>query len=622
MIAVAAASATHLSMSAPTTAIAGTQFDVTVTASDQYGNTATGYAGTIRFVSTDGAAVLPGSTTLVGGTRTLSFVLKTAGTKSITATDTVTGTLTASSGAIALSPAAADHFTVDTAATATAGAPITVIVTADDAYGNIAGAYAGTVQFASNDGRAALPADGTLTAGVGLFSLAFKSSGERFVTVSDTLNGLIRGVSDLVSVTAASGTHFDIAAPASAAVGVPATILVTALDQYGDTADSYTGTVHFTSGDGLALLPDDYTFTAADAGLHAFAVSWGGLGPQSITVDDTRKPSLAGTSGAVLVTPGPITLAGLSLRGVEGIALTDAPLARFTAGDNQLPPAIYSANIDWGDRTQSSGSVLAVAGGYEVLGTHAYDDEGQYAVVVTVGGSAATNQTIAAATITEALPDGAADTPIDRLISEIYHDLLGRAADTAGLFYWNGALNQGTPLADLVTTIENTNEHRSLETEQVFRQYLHREADTGGLDFGVSFLAAGGTVEQLAARVCGSDEYFSDGGGTNDGFLTRLFADALGRSIDAPSLAFFGSRLDGGATRWQIAASVLGSDEYRAGVISGIYRDLLQRAADPPALAHWQLALARGASDEQVIVGIIAEPNQQEYVRHVELEAT
>jgi len=48
-------------------------------------------------------------------------------------------------------------------------------------------------------------------------------------------------------------------------------VTVTAFDQYGNIATGYTGTVHFGSSDGQAVLPaPDYTFAGADEGFHAF----------------------------------------------------------------------------------------------------------------------------------------------------------------------------------------------------------------------------------------------------------------------------------------------------------------------------------------------------------------
>jgi len=54
-------------LSAPSSAIAGTAIDVTVTAMDAYNNVATGHIGTVHFTSTDGLAGLPSDYTFVGG---------------------------------------------------------------------------------------------------------------------------------------------------------------------------------------------------------------------------------------------------------------------------------------------------------------------------------------------------------------------------------------------------------------------------------------------------------------------------------------------------------------------------------------------------------------------------
>ena len=82
-----ATGATHLSISAPASATAGTAFSFTVTALDQFNSVATGYTGTVHFTSSDGQAVLPANSTLTNGTGTFSATLKTAGSQTITGTD-------------------------------------------------------------------------------------------------------------------------------------------------------------------------------------------------------------------------------------------------------------------------------------------------------------------------------------------------------------------------------------------------------------------------------------------------------------------------------------------------------------------------------------------------------
>src|SRR5207245_615877 len=153
-IAVIAAVATHFTVSAPASATAGTSFSLTVTALDQFNNTAKGYSGTVHFTSSDGAATLPANSTLTNGTGTLSATLKTAGNQTLTATDTVTASITGTSGAIAVSAASATHFTVGAPATATAGTAFSFTVAALDAFSNTVTGYGGTVHFTSTDGQA------------------------------------------------------------------------------------------------------------------------------------------------------------------------------------------------------------------------------------------------------------------------------------------------------------------------------------------------------------------------------------------------------------------------------------------------------------------------------------
>jgi len=96
--------ATHFSVSAPAAATAGTAFNFTVTALDASNAVATGYAGTLRFTSTDGAATLPAHYTFGAadaGEHTFSATLETVGARTITVTDTITSSIVGTSNAIA-----------------------------------------------------------------------------------------------------------------------------------------------------------------------------------------------------------------------------------------------------------------------------------------------------------------------------------------------------------------------------------------------------------------------------------------------------------------------------------------------------------------------------------------
>jgi hypothetical protein len=85
--------ATHFTVSAPASATAGVAFNFTVTAFDVFNNIATGYGGTVHFTSTDAQATLPADSSLTNGTGTFSATLRTSGSQTITAVDTVNASI-------------------------------------------------------------------------------------------------------------------------------------------------------------------------------------------------------------------------------------------------------------------------------------------------------------------------------------------------------------------------------------------------------------------------------------------------------------------------------------------------------------------------------------------------
>jgi hypothetical protein len=91
---------THFAVTAPATASVGTPFSITVLALDASNKTVAGYSGTVHLTSSDAQAVLSEDSTLTNGTKNFSVTLESAGGQTITATDTVTATITGSSNSI------------------------------------------------------------------------------------------------------------------------------------------------------------------------------------------------------------------------------------------------------------------------------------------------------------------------------------------------------------------------------------------------------------------------------------------------------------------------------------------------------------------------------------------
>ncbi len=311
-----AATYTVAGFTSPTSA--GVAHSVTVTALDAFGNTATGYRGTVHFTSSDAQAGLPANYAFTAGdagvhTFTNGVTLKTAGTQSITATDTVTGTITGTQSGITVLPSTTTVLAVSGYPNpTTAGVAHNVTVSAEDAFGNVTPSYTGTVHFTSTDAQAVLPANYAFTAGdAGTHTftngVTLKTAGTRSITATDTVTGSITGTQS-VTVNAAGASSMTASGyPSPTTAGAAHSVTLTVFDAFGNPASGYTGTVHFTSTDSQATLPANYTFTGADAGTHTFtnAVTLKTVGTQSITATDTVTGSITGTQSGITVNVGP-----------------------------------------------------------------------------------------------------------------------------------------------------------------------------------------------------------------------------------------------------------------------------------------------------------------------------
>lgn len=311
---------------------AGTAQSVTITVLNAAGATATNYLGTIYFSSSDGKAGLPADYTFTAadkGKHTFSITLKTAGSQTVTFPDTVNPMVNATTPSLTVNPTAAKTFTeAGFPSSAVAGESHNVTVTTLDASGNVATGYRGTVKVTSS-GSATLPAKYKFTAadnGSNIFSVALKTAGLQSIKVADTATASLAGTQTGILVAAADAQTLAVTGfPTPTMAGVPQTFTVTARDAFGNVADGYQGAVHFTSSDTKADLPDDYLFTAGDAGVHVFTASAALATPgvQSLTATDIAAAAVTGTQARLTVNAAAAStyrITGLSAAITAGVA--------------------------------------------------------------------------------------------------------------------------------------------------------------------------------------------------------------------------------------------------------------------------------------------------------------
>jgi hypothetical protein len=197
-----------------------------------------------------------------------------------------------------------------------AGASGSLELVAVDAYDNLASGYTGRVRFTSSDAEADLPEEYTFTAadaGRHVFSgVVLYTAGFQRVSVTDVADATLTAGFE-VEVVGDSATRLELTGlPAAVVAGDAPGFTVTARDRYGNIASGYRGTVRFTSGDGQAVLPADYTFNTEDAGQQRLVATLATAGTQSVTVTDTANTLLTATASTE-VAPGAATRMTLAL---------------------------------------------------------------------------------------------------------------------------------------------------------------------------------------------------------------------------------------------------------------------------------------------------------------------
>jgi hypothetical protein len=301
----AAAATKRFAISTVSEQTAGTAFSVTVTATDEYGNTTTSYAGAKTLTwsepsSSPGgkAPSYPATVTFSAGVGTASIKLYDAQSATLKATE---GAIEGISGSFVVKAGATKKFNVPTPSEQEAGVAFNVTVTATDEYGNVATSYVGAKTLAWSGPATApnatapeYPASATtvtFTGGVGTASLLKLYDAQSIALKAK--EGTMEGASGSFTVRAAAANSFSVATPTEREAGVAFNVTVTAWDAWHNTAKGYTGAKTLTwsepsssPGGKAPSYPATVTFSA-------------GVGTASIKLYDAQSTTLKATEGSI-----------------------------------------------------------------------------------------------------------------------------------------------------------------------------------------------------------------------------------------------------------------------------------------------------------------------------------
>jgi len=371
---VRAAVAKKLTVPNPSEQEAGVAFGVTLTAIDEYGNTATSYSGS-KTIAWSGPVSAPSgqapeyptsasTVTFTAGIGTASAIrLYDAASTTLKAKES---TIEGVSGSFTVRAASAVSFSLPTPSEQTAGTAFNETITAWDTWHNTAKTYTGahTLVFsepaASPSGKApSYPASVTFTAGVGMASIKLYDAQSTTLKVREsTVEGSIEGATGSFAVKAGATKKFIVATPSEQEAGVSFDVTLTATDEYGNTATSYSGAKTI-AWSGPANSPSSaapeypssastVTFTAGIGTASAIVLA----DAQTTTLKAKEGSSVEGASGSFTVASGE----------PERLAWSHAEVSAGKLESGTCPFACVTTSIGSGKKFKAHASVTDAYG--------------------------------------------------------------------------------------------------------------------------------------------------------------------------------------------------------------------------------------------------------------------
>jgi len=278
----------------------------------------------------------------------------------------------------------------------------------------------------------------------------------------------------------------------------------------------------------------------------------------------------------------PVTLGQVT---VAGTTLSVAPTGTVRAGTQVTLDAVTAP---------APGGFVEFLDGTTTIGVVDVDDEGEASMVtsgLSVGERLLTARYLGGLTVpvtsSEVVPltvidafDCAAFTQAGNaaVVRLVYLELLGRCPDQAGFDHWTGRLNGGASASSFARSISATDEAVGRVVDDAYQTMLGRPADPSGRAFWVDRLQASGRYDQLLADLAASPEFWSKAGGTNTGFVTRVYDRLLGRTPDTAGLNHWVGRLDTGTSRRALVLTLANLDEPLGRLVVDAYDEILGRA--------------------------------------------
>lgn len=194
-------------------------------------------------------------------------------------------------------------------------------------------------------------------------------------------------------------------------------------------------------------------------------------------------------------------------------------------------------------------------------------------------------------------------------IDALYQLILGRAPDSDGLTYWQGQLTPGASRSSVAADIWNSPEHRGLQVNQYYQEFLGRQESSSEQNAWVNNFEQDPNVNDGTAAVSflTTSEYQGLHSGST-ALVDALYSDVDLRAADSSGATYWEDQLNNATmTRPQVANDFVYGQEANTRLVDSFYADFLHRAPDSTALSKLLSALDSGAQmADQVAVDLLS----------------
>ncbi|MDZ7377130.1 MAG: hypothetical protein ONB13_10960, partial [candidate division KSB1 bacterium] len=240
---VIAASLHHFVLGTITTQSAGSPFAISVTAQDNYGNTATQFTGKVNISDKTNTISPTASGNFINGQWTGNVVIAQAYANNVITVVRQGGSETGSSNSFDVISSSVDHFVISSISNQVAGQPFSISIRAEDSNNNLVTNFTGVASLSDLTNTINPTTTGSFSGGQWSGSVTItKSRTNNTITVTSSGKA---GISNSFNVNPASLDHFRVSTIGSPQVaGQPFSITITAEDVYENKVTSFINTVN------------------------------------------------------------------------------------------------------------------------------------------------------------------------------------------------------------------------------------------------------------------------------------------------------------------------------------------------------------------------------------------